>query len=304
MGSVLVVGSTNTDLVCRAPRLPRAGETLRGSAFATFAGGKGANQAVAAERAGARVRFVGAIGDDDFGRGRLADLAAEGIDVTGVAVVNGQSSGVALIVVADAGENEIVLIPGANDHVTPGAARSAVAERAHDVLSLTLEIPLASVVAAIEANPDGAPIVLNAAPFDGRVRELLRRVDLLVCNEIEAGQLLGDDVQPATAENAARRLLGCGCRAAVVTLGEHGAALADADGLAKLAAPRMRVRDTTGAGDAFCGAVAAWLAAGRPLRESVAAGVAAGALAVTRDGAQPSLPRRADIDALLREQRR
>src|SRR5687768_5448998 len=133
--SVLVIGSSNTDLVCRAPALPRPGETVRGSTFTVFPGGKGANQAVAAARAGAAVRFVGAVGDDDFGRQRRAELAAEGIDVEGVRVVPGVASGVALIVVAEAGENVIVLVPGANDAVTPDDAVAAAAQ-SHAVLSL------------------------------------------------------------------------------------------------------------------------------------------------------------------------
>jgi ribokinase len=304
MGIVLVVGSSNTDLVGRAPRLPVAGETLRGSSFATYPGGKGANQAVAAARAGASVRFVGAIGSDDFGTQRRAELAAEGIDVTGVRVVAGAASGVALIIVAESGDNQIILVPGANDTVTPEIARDAVAAGRFDVLSLTLEIPLESVAAAVAGNEGRGLVVLNCAPFDARVLALLPDVHLLVGNEIEAGQLLGREVRPEDARDAVLALLELGSCASVITLGQHGAVLADETGVVTVAAPQVPVRDTTGAGDAFCGAVAAWLAAGGSLRESVAAGVVAGAIAVTRDGAQPSLPYRQEIEALLQAQAR
>jgi ribokinase len=300
VGHVLVVGSSNTDLVCSAERLPRPGETLRGTAFATYAGGKGANQAVAAARAGARVTFAGAVGDDAFGSQRIADLADEGIDVTRVREVAGATSGVALIVVGADADNGIVLVPGANDLVTVAQAGEAVSEVGHDVLALVLEIPFDAVCAAVERNPATALTVLNAAPFDARVRDLLPRIDVLVCNEIESAGLLGRDSETLDIERAAVEIRDFGARAVVVTAGSAGVALSDESGSYRISAPYVEAVDTTGAGDAFCGALAAWLADGAPVRDAVRAGVCAGAIAVTRAGAQPSLPTGAEIRALLK----
>jgi ribokinase len=296
---VLVIGSSNTDLVCRASRLPRPGETVRGSSFETFAGGKGANQAVAAARAGASVVFCGAVGDDGYGSARLADLATEDIDVSRVRVVAGGTSGVALIVVGQDGENQIVLVPGTNDRVDPAAAAAALQSTACSVLSLTLEIPFETVAHVLGASRPEAVVVLNAAPFDARVVACLPSIDVLVCNEIEAGDLLERAVSAETAGAAGADLLALGPRAAIITLGSRGAVLAGVDGVHHVPAPAVDVVDSTGAGDAFCGALAAWIAAGSPLADAVRAGVAAGSLAVTRDGAQPSLPRRAEIVELL-----
>lgn len=303
MDGVLVIGSSNTDLVCRTRRLPAPGETVRGLSFATYAGGKGANQAVAAARAGARVVFAGAVGDDAFGIARLDDLRADGIDVAHVLVRRGVASGVASILVDERGENVIVLVPGANDTVDPDHALRAIEDTHPRVLSLTHEVPFETVAAAINSKPRGTTVVHNAAPFDERVATLLSGIDVLICNEGEASALLGRSVSVETGADAAARLRGLGCGCAIITLGAHGAFAADADSVWRISSPMVEVVDTTGAGDALCGVVAAWLAEGTGLRDAVAAGVCAGALAVTRAGAQPSLPRRTEIDALLREQR-
>lgn len=300
MGRVLVIGSVNTDLVCRAPALPRAGETLRGVSFHTYAGGKGANQAVAAARAGATVSFIGAVGRDVFGAERRADLVAEGIDVTRLRTVDAPS-GTALIVVADDGENQIVIVPGANDLITPVDALAALREQPCDVLSLTLEIPLETARAALMSRPSGVRAVLNVAPFDAAARELLAHVDVLVCNELEVTALLGSDVAAELACAQVETLRALGPAAVVLTLGARGAVAATSDGAWIVPSLPVDVVDTTGAGDAVCGVLAAWLADGRAVRESVRAAIVAGALATTRAGAQPSLPRRADIVAYLDE---
>jgi ribokinase len=299
MSKVLVVGGSNTDLVCRSPRLPVAGETLTGSSFNVFAGGKGANQAVAAARSGALVTFCGAVGDDDFGRQRLADLKLDEIDVSCVEVVEGTSSGVALIVVDDAGENQIVVVSGANGRVSPTTVDRAIDSSAWDALLIVLENPADTTRHAIARMKGRAPVVLNAAPFDPWVTDVLPDVDILVCNEVEASGLLGRQVGADTALADVVALRHLGCRSAVITLGPHGAYVADSSGSWHNPALAVEVVDTTGAGDALCGAIAAWLAEGASLREAVAAGVAAGSLAVTRSGAQPSLPRRAEIDRFL-----
>jgi ribokinase len=299
MGRVLVIGSSNTDLVCRSPRIPAPGETITGRSFTTFAGGKGANQAVAAARAGADVCFVGACGDDQFGVARLADLKAERIDIGRVRVTPGVSSGVALIVVDDSGENQIVYVPGANATIDVDAAREARTEVTHDVLSLTFETPYKAVEVAVRERRPGTVVVLNAAPYDERLAALLRDLDVLICNEIEASALLG---RPVTNEGAiadAAEIVERGVLAVALTLGAHGAVVADASGAWHVAATTVEVVDTTGAGDAFCGAMCAWLADGHSLRDAVQAGVAAGSLAVTKAGAQPSLPKRVEILAAL-----
>ena len=295
---VLVIGSVNTDLVCRVAALPRAGETLRGLDFATYPGGKGANQAVAAARAGALVTLVGAVGDDAFGAARRAELAADHIDISRLRGVAGVPTGTALIVVDAAGENQIVIVPGANAAVTVADALDALANVPHVVLSLTLETPFETVAAVLTHARAGVRVVLNAAPFDARLHDVLPLSDVLICNQPEAAALLGhsigSDSVPAAAE-----LLALGPHAVIVTLGAAGATFASADGAGWIQAPRVRAVDATGAGDAFCGAFTAWLAADWPFEQAVRAGVAAGALAVKRHGAQPSLPRRAEILDML-----
>ncbi|RIK46628.1 MAG: ribokinase [Chloroflexi bacterium] len=295
MGHVLVVGSSNTDLVCRAPRIPRVGETIHGSTFHVFAGGKGANQAVAAARAGARVTFVGAVGDDDFGRQRVDELRGEGISVDAVRTVGGAPSGVALITVDDAGENSIVIITGANAQIRADDARNAITASGHDVLSLTLEIPYAVVAASVAASIGRGRTVLNAAPYDPRLAELVNALDVLIVNEIEAGQHLGYDITIANAIDGAQSIVRTGPRAVVITLGKDGAVLATETGAAHFPAPIVHAIDTTGAGDAFCGVFCAWLGAGEPITAATRAGVVAGALAVQVAGAQPSLPSRQAI---------
>lgn len=301
MSRVLVVGSSNTDLVCMTERLPRPGETVRGVSFATYAGGKGANQAVAAARAGAQVAFVGAVGDDQYGSDRLADLGREGIDVSLTRTLPGVTSGVALIAVDVGGENEIIMVPGANDLVTPESAIEAVTATDTQVLSLTLEIPFGTVRAALEARPAGMQAVLNAAVYDPRVKQLAHLIDVLIVNEIEAGEWLGRQVTPASAAEDARELWSTGPGLAIITLGAYGAVYA-VDGLA-LHQPALaaNVVDTTGAGDAFCGVLAAWFAHGEPETTAVRAGIAAGTLAVGVAGAQPALPRRDQIEMLMRQ---
>jgi ribokinase len=299
VSGVLVVGSSNTDLVCVTERLPHPGETVRGSRFATYAGGKGANQAVAAARAGARVTFVGAVGDDQYGRDRLTDLHREGIDVSLTPMLLGVTSGVAVITVDSRGENQIIMVPGANDAVTPAAATRAVKQAEAAILSLTLEIPSETVRTALEARPANMQAVLNAAVFDPRVRELAHLIDVLIVNEVEAGEWLGRPVTAASAAEDARELWSSGPHLAIITLGSYGAVYT-VDGL-PLHQPALAVDvvDTTGAGDAFCGVLAAWLARGAQPRDAVLAGVAAGTLAVGVSGAQPSLPSLAHIEHML-----
>lgn len=291
MGRVVVVGSINTDLVARSRQLPRPGETILGMDFTIIGGGKGANTATAAARLGATVAFVGCLGTDDFGTMRLADLAREGIDVALVRRTAAAPSGVALVLVDEAGENSIVVVPGTNALVGPDAV-AALSFAPGDVLLTQLEIPLPTVEAALRrARAADARTILNAAPFDPKIGPLLPLVDLLVVNEVEGADLLEwERITPADAEAAARAILARGAGAVALTLGGHGALVGQGETCWLLPAPPVTVVDTTAAGDAFTGALAAGLAADWTLAAAAARAVRAGSLTVTKAGAQPSLP--------------
>jgi len=302
---VVVVGSLNMDLVVRAPRIPAPGETLLGGEFHTVPGGKGANQAVAAARLGARVSMVGRLGADDFATQLLANLEADGIDHSAVIQDASTTTGVALIVVADDGQNSIVVASGANMQVTPGdvdAAAETIA--AADVLLLQLEVPLDAVQRAAEiAHEHGVPVVLNPAPARDLPAGLLARVDVLIPNESETALLTGLPVDSETElEAAARALLDRGISTAILTLGARGAMLATGSEVEIIPTFKVQPVDTTAAGDAFVAGFSVALAEGKPVAEAVRWGNAAGALAATRLGAQTSLPRRAELEQLLLQQ--
>jgi ribokinase len=299
-GRVVVIGSINTDLVARVRTLPRPGETVAGKSFMVVGGGKGANAAVAAARQEAAVALVACLGNDDFGAARREDLTREGIDLTGVRRSEAASSGVALIVVDECGQNSIVVVPGANGLLTPAMAEELPLAPG-DVLLTQLEVPLPTVEAALRrARATGAFAILNAAPYLPAVAGLLPLVDLLIVNELEAADLLGQaPLTPDSAPAAAGALRARGVGAVAITLGAAGAVIATADWCDQLPAPAVTVVDTTAAGDAFTGTLAAGLAAGLPLRAAAERAIVAGSLTATRAGAQPSLPTRADVDALL-----
>ena len=301
-GSIVVVGSMNMDLVVRAPRHPAPGETILGSAFNTFPGGKGANQAIAAARAGGQVRMVGRVGDDAFGAALLAGQQADGVDTRWVLRTPGTASGVALITVNDAGQNNIVVVPGANGLLTPRDIRDADAafEDAAVVL-LQLEIPLETAAEAVSAaHRHGAKVILNPAPAQPLPQALLHQVDYLIPNEHELTMLtgLGPGHIVAAPESDAMKALGPA--RLIVTLGGEGVMVVENERMDHLPPHKVEVVDTTAAGDAFVGAFAVALTEGRSTLEAAAFGNAAGALAVTGAGAQPSLPARAAIDSFLR----
>ncbi|HRQ72519.1 MAG TPA: ribokinase [Phycisphaerales bacterium] len=300
-GSVCVVGSINMDLVVRTPRLPAPGETILGGPFETFPGGKGANQAVAAARMGARVSMVGRVGADDYGQSLRALLVREGVDATAIRATAGTATGVGVIIVDErAGENTIVVAPGANASLTPEDVESVAGiVRSAAVLLVQLESPFETVEAAIRiARGAGRRVVLNAAPAAVVPEAMLRQVDLLVANRGEAALLTGgaEEDDPRTLARDALRL---GPAAVVVTAGAEGACLAARDVSLRVPSIPVRAVDSTAAGDAFCGSVAAWLASGRSVEEAVRAGCVAGALAATRAGAIPSLPKAHDVSVRL-----
>lgn len=291
---VTVLGSANADLFLGVDRHPAAGETITATHRGRAAGGKGLNQAVAAARSGAATAFAGAVGNDTQGDELLGLLAADGIDTSAVRR-SAEATGTAVITVQPSGENTILVVPGANGDVRlDDAARQAVQGCA--VLVTQLEIPLPAIADAVAvARPAGTTVVLNAAPAAPLEDELLAQVDVLVVNEHEAALLSGID-DPVRAARHLGRVSGN----VVVTLGAGGALLADRSGrLHRQPGLPARVVDTTGAGDAFTGALAASLAAGDPLTEAVRRGAAAGAVAVERPGAAPSIPGRSEIDARL-----
>ena len=300
---IAVVGSLNVDLVARAPRLPAPGETVIGGELMRFPGGKGANQAVAAARLGGRVSMIGCVGDDEHGDLLLESLRAAGVDGGRVRRDPGAASGAAIVAVDERGENAIVVAPGANLRLVPVDVAAAEEEMAGAaVLLLQLEVPLETVIAAARlGRRRGVAVVLDPAPARPLPDELLASVDVLVPNETEAEALTGispDD--PAAQQAAAKRLRERGVGAVVLTLGARGAYLGAPDGTtARVPAFEVAAVDTTAAGDAFVGGLAVALAEGRPLAEAVRWGGAAGALAATRPGAQPSLPSRAEVESLL-----
>lgn len=299
--SVLVAGAINTDLVARVEHAPAAGETVTGNSFAIFGGGKGANQAIATARSGAPTAILGALGDDDFGRARRADLDAEGIDTASVARRETDPSGVALIVVEEkTGQNRISYVPGATLTICPDEARRAIARVRPAVILTTLEPVPETVDALIEGGHEiGATVVLNASPEAEGARPFLSRLDMLVLNEVESEQLLGRPVAIENGAEAALALSALGPPTVVITLGEAGAVVAHKGETVAIPAPKVQVVDTTGAGDAFSGAFAAELARGADPFTAARSGVVGGSLATTVPGAYPGLPKREAIERLL-----
>ena len=304
MTKVIVFGSINMDLVTRIPRLPAAGETLQGYEFFTAAGGKGANQAVAAARLGIPTQLVGRLGGDDFGRQLLAGLQASGVQIEGVLVDEATSSGVAIITVDGAGENTIVIIAGANGRIDEAdieRLKSRLAGTA--ALLMQFEIPLSMVhSAALAARQAGVPVILDPAPVQDIPVELYPLVDIITPNQLEASQLVGfpvDGIEAAQRASAILRQRGVGT--AIVKLGDRGVFCATAEETFFVPAFPVEAVDTVAAGDAFNGALAVALAKGLSLRQAVMWGAAAGALSATKAGAQPSLPDRKTFDAFLKE---
>jgi ribokinase len=302
---IIVFGSINMDLVTRTPRLPVAGETLQGYEFFTAPGGKGANQAVAAARLGISTQIVGRLGDDDFGRQLLAGLQGADVQTDGILVDESASSGVAVIAVDDAGENNIIIVAGAN-----GCVNQQDVERLTDLLPgaaallLQFEIPLPAVLAAAQAaRQAGVLVILDPAPAKENIPpELYPLIDIITPNEIEASQLVGFPIEgQEAAAKASAELRQRGVGTVIVKLGAQGVFCAAGAETFFVPAFSVRAVDTVAAGDAFNGGLAAALADGRSLRDAVVWGAAAGAISATKAGAQPSLPDRKTFNAFLKE---
>jgi ribokinase len=301
---ITVVGSLNMDFVVQVQALPRPGETVLGSGFATLPGGKGANQACAAARLGGRVRMVGRVGDDALGRELRESLAAAGVDTTAVLTTDGMPSGVALISVQAGGQNQIVVAPGAGGLLSPGDVAHALGGAASGLLLLQLESPIGTVERAVALGRErGLTILLDPAPARQLPLPLLAGISCLTPNESEALTLLGgrgETVSLTDAPEVARTLRARGPRAVILKLGASGAYLDDGTGGRHFPGLKVVAADTTAAGDTFGGALAVAIAEGLPLPDAIVFANAAAALSVTRHGAQPSMPTRAEVDALLR----
>lgn len=299
MNRVAVIGSSNTDMVVKTSRFPAPGETVLGGDFFMFPGGKGANQAVAAARMGADVRFFCVLGDDPFGQQALAGYAREGIRTDAIRTEAGTASGTALITVNEAGENQIVVAPGANARLTP----TYLAGQAHhlknaDIALAQLEIPLPAIEhLARFCRENGIPLLLNPAPAQDLPPEVLQGLFGVTPNQSETERLTGiRPHDPKTAEKAAESLRGRGVTHVAITLGAAGVYYLGPEGRFRLEPPKVTALDTTAAGDVFNGVLAAGLAGGLAWKQSLVRANQAAALSVTRMGAQSSAPYREELE--------
>ena len=296
---IVVLGSLNMDLVLRVPHMPRAGETMLGHALTQVAGGKGGNQAVSCARQGAAVVMLSCVGEDAYADQLLAGLGADHIDVGHVQRTSLAGTGVAMISVDDAAQNQIVVVPGANDALRVPEALLAQQLQGASYVVLQFETPMAEVAQALQvARRVGCKTVLNPSPMQPLPADWWGAIDVLVVNESEAAQLLGTVVDaPSAAAQVARSLQAKGVGRVVVTLGANGAVACDADGTVEWhEAVRVQAVDTTAAGDTFLGALTVQLAQGAALRDAVQWALRSASICVTRAGAQPSIPYFAEVD--------
>lgn len=307
MPHVVVVGSLNMDLVVRVPHLPAPGETILGDNFLNIPGGKGANQAVGAARMGAQVTMVGRVGDDEFGKALTGNLAKEGVDISNVSVDANAASGIAMITVDQDGQNSIVVASGANMALKPEDIRTAWKKISSvDVVVMPLEVSMDCIEETVRlAKESSVKVILNPAPAQLLSDDLLKNVDVLVPNESETSLLTGLGVETIEeAEAAARKLLEKGAGAVVLTLGSRGALLVSENEPPHTLLPYdVNVIDTTAAGDAFVAALAVGISNRLSLKSAVQQANAAGALAVTKMGAQPCMPTKEEVIELMEQHR-
>jgi ribokinase len=301
--SIVVIGSSNMDLVAKAPKIPVVGETLTGSDFFMIPGGKGANQAVAAAKLGAEVIFVAKLGNDVFASKSLENFKRVGIHIRHIEQIEGVPSGIAIIAIDEQGKNIIIVVPGANGKLMPkdvDAAKEDIARAG--VVVCQLEVPIETVLQAAKvAKVNQVPFILDPAPARPLSDELLSMVDIIKPNETEAQTLTGIQVtDPASAGKAADALLAKGVKTVIITLGEKGFLLAAKDGKEFISGHKIKAVDSTAAGDAFTGGVAYGIASGKSVREAAIFANAVAAISVTRLGAQPSMPTKKEVDAFIK----
>jgi ribokinase len=303
MESVVVVGSLNMDLVAQVPSLPQRGQTIAGCDFQMLPGGKGANQAFAVGRLGGQARMIGRVGEDPFGERLRSSLSSAGVDVSGVMSTQGESTGVALILVETGGQNQIVVAAGANGKLSPDDVHSELRRAPGRYLLLQLESPLHTVAAAAnQGRLCAMSVILDPAPAMPLSSSLLGNVDVLTPNESEALILLGvrgDHISLDEAPAVCVKLLGLGPSCVILKMGERGAWLADSRQSRHFPVPRVEAVDTTAAGDTFNGALVTALAEGKPLERAIGFANCAAAISVTRLGAQPSVPSRREVEETL-----
>ncbi len=302
--SIVVIGSSNIDFIMKMDHLPARDETVVNAVFMQTFGGKGANQAVAAGRAGGDVIFVNCVGDDPYAERMLAGFRESKIDTDYIYHDTGISCGTALVMIGEGGHNYLSVSPGANGLLTPervDAVRDLIADAAYVLMQF--EIPPASIARALDIAAEvGTPVVWNYAPALPFDVTQLNKVSIVVANEVEAAALTGVPVADQTsAEAAARKLRELGAETAIITLGEAGSVVATADGIQHISAFPVEPLDTTAAGDTYCGCLVVALAEGQSLAEAVRFASAGGALCVQRMGAQPSIPWRAEIEMFLQK---
>lgn len=300
MKKILVIGSSNTDLVIKTEKFPDPGETVIGGVFNTFPGGKGANQAVAAQRLGAEVIFVACLGDDDFGHKAIQGYNKEGIDTQYISIDKDLPTGVASIIVNKEGENSIVVAPGANDRLSKAVIEQITPlMETVDIVLVQLEVPLETIDLAIrKAHAMNKKVILNPAPATELNNDLYSYIDVITPNESETEILLGEKVSDyESASRAAQIFLNKGVKEVIITMGAQGAFFKNSDEEFLTPAFKSRVVDTTAAGDTFNGALAVAFSEGKSLKDSILFSNKAAAISVTRLGAQSSIPSRDEVDA-------
>jgi len=301
MKKILVIGSSNTDLITNVERFPKAGETISGKQFLQVMGGKGANQAVAAQRSGGSVMFVTCLGNDANGHNTLSYFKTEGLDVSNALVVDHAPTGTAVILVNDEGENCIVVTPGANHEILSKHIEDIESEiGTAGMMMLQIEIPFPTVTRAIGlAWKHKVPVLLNVAPAREVGSDLLKMIEILVVNENEGEKVSGQSISSIGEEGVIDKLLSMGARTVILTLGKKGCIVKNAAITKYIPAFDVEAVDTTAAGDTFCGALVAALSRGDDLIEAVKFATAASAICVTRMGAQPSIPTEDEVNKFL-----
>lgn len=301
MKKILVIGSSNTDLITNVQRFPQAGETISGKKFLQVMGGKGANQAVAAKRLGGDVKFVTCLGSDSNGRNTLSYFQKEGLDVSHALMVDHAPTGTAVILVNDEGENCIVVTAGANNELLPKYIEEIEGEISKaGMVVLQMEIPFDTVTRVVGiASKHAVPVLLNVAPAREVSAELLRHIEILVVNETEGEKVSGQSIAGIGEEGVMDRLMQMGAKTVILTLGKKGCIVRTATVTKHLPAFEVEAVDTTAAGDTFCGGLVAGLIKGRELIEAVKFATAAAAICVTRMGAQPSIPTEEEVTKFL-----